>query len=101
MLCLSEHFEGIVMQSLQSQNSKLRCFFHLVNGQQAVLDEIGITVSNLEDAKAEALMAINELRRESEGTSNDDWKGWMLNVVCLEGNLLYSLNLDSDMRGDG
>jgi len=78
----------------------MRCFFHLVNGEQAILDEVGITVSNLEGVKAEALMAIGELRRESEGMSDDDWKGWMLNVVCLEGNLLYSLDLDSDETQD-
>jgi len=89
------------MQSLQTPSPKMRCFFHLVNGQQAILDEVGITVSDLEAAKAEALMAIDELRRESEGMSNDDWKGWTLNVVCLEGNLLYSVNLDSDMQENG
>lgn len=78
----------------------MRCFFHLVNGEQAILDEVGIAVSNLEAVKAEAMSAIGELRRESEGMSNDDWKGWMLNVVCLEGNLLYSLDLDSDSAHD-
>ena len=78
----------------------MRCFFHLVNGEQAILDEVGITVSNLEGVKAEALMAIGELRRESEGMSDDDWKGSMLNVVCLEGNVLYSLHLDSDETQD-
>jgi len=88
------------MQTFPTESSTMRCFFHLVNGEQAILDEVGITVSNLEGVKAEALMAIGELRRESEGMSDDDWKGWMLNVVCLEGNLLYSLDLDSDETQD-
>jgi hypothetical protein len=73
----------------------MRCFFHLVNGQQAILDEIGMMVSDLEAAKAEALTAISELRQEHEGTSNEDWKGWALNVVCRDGSLLYSIDLDS------
>ena len=71
----------------------MRCFFHLVNGREAILDEAGIEVADLETAKAEASRAIRELRRESGGAW-DEWSGWRLDIVCPEGSLLYSIGLD-------
>ena len=71
----------------------MRCFFHLVNGHEAILDEAGIEVADLETAKAEASRAIRELRRES-GAVSDEWSGWRLDIVCPEGSLIYSIGLD-------
>ncbi len=71
----------------------MRCFFHLVNGREAILDEAGIEVADLEMAKVQALKAIRELRQETAGAS-DDWNGWRLDIECSEGSLLYSIGLD-------
>jgi hypothetical protein len=71
----------------------MRCFFHLVNGREAILDEAGIEVADLETAKTQAVKAIRELRQEGSGTSNE-WSGWRLDIVCPEGSLLYSIGLD-------
>ncbi len=70
----------------------MRCFFHLVNGREAILDEAGIEVADLETAKTEASRAIRELRQE--GGAPDEWSGWRLDIVCPEGSLLYSIGLD-------
>jgi hypothetical protein len=70
----------------------MRCYFHLVNGAESILDDTGIEVSNLESAKAQAWEAINELRREADD-GNQDWGGWRLNIICPEGSLLASLPL--------
>ena len=70
----------------------MRCFFHLVNGREAILDEAGIEVADLETAKTEASRAIRELRQE--GGASDEWSGWRLDIVCPEGSLLYSIGLD-------
>ena len=70
----------------------MRCFFHLVNGREAILDEAGIEVADLETAKTEASRAIRELLQE--GGASDEWSGWRLDIVCPEGSLLYSIGLD-------
>jgi uncharacterized protein DUF6894 len=75
----------------------MRCFFHLVNGHEAILDEAGIEVSDLEMAKVQAMKAIRELRQESGGTTNE-WGGWRLDIVCPEGSLLYSIGLDATVH---
>jgi len=75
----------------------MHCFFHLVNGHETILDDTGIEVADLEMAKAEAQKAINELRQEYEGAI-EDWNGWRLDIVCPEGTLLYSINLDATLH---
>jgi hypothetical protein len=71
----------------------MRCYFHLVNSHETLLDDVGIEVPDLEMAKMEARNAIAELRQEDDG-STENWSGWRLDIVCAEGSLLYSLNLN-------
>jgi hypothetical protein len=68
-----------------------------VNGPEAILDDTGIEVSDLETAKAEALRAIAELRQEVGGAS-ENWDGWRFDIVCPEGSLLYSFNLNETLH---
>ena len=75
----------------------MRCFFNLVNCHETILDDIGIEVSDLEMAKAEARKAIAELRQEDHETG-ENWSGWRLDIVCPEGNLLHSLNLNISLH---
>ncbi len=70
----------------------MRCYFHLVNCHETILDDTGIEVSDLEIAKAEARKAIAELRQEDDETG-EDWSGWRLNIVCPKGSLLHSIEL--------
>jgi hypothetical protein len=75
----------------------MRCFFHLVNGHDTLPDDTGIEVSDLDVAKAHARKAIGELQQEDDGAAAD-WRGWRLNIVCLEGSLLHSLPLQVDFH---
>ena len=75
----------------------MRCFFHLVNGAEAILDDTGIEVPNLESAKAQAREAINELCREADDEAQD-WGGWRLNIICPEGSLLASMPLKQSLH---
>jgi hypothetical protein len=70
----------------------MRCFFHLVNGQETILDDTGVEVADLETAKVQARKAITELRQDDD-SALEDWSGWRLDIVCPEGNLLHSLDL--------
>jgi hypothetical protein len=70
----------------------MRCFFHLVNDHEEIVDNTGIEVHDLESAKVQALVAIHELRREI-GEEADDWSGWRLDIVCSRGSLLHTMAL--------
>jgi hypothetical protein len=75
----------------------MRCFFHLVNDHEEIVDNTGIEVQDLEGAKVEALLAITELRHEI-GAEVEDWSGWRLDIVCPEGTLLHSLPLNNTLH---
>ncbi len=72
----------------------MRCFYHLVNGHDTLLDDTGIEVSDLEVAKDHARLAIGELQQEDNGAAAD-WRGGRLDIVCPEGSLLHSLPLQA------
>lgn len=71
----------------------MRCYFHLVSYHDAILDETGIEVTDLEAAETEALKAIRELREE-EGDVSDDWQDWQLRVTDRSGQVFLSIPLD-------
>jgi hypothetical protein len=75
----------------------MRCFFHLVNDHEEIVDNTGIEVYDLESAKVQALLAITELRHEI-GAEIEDWSGWRLDIVCPEGTLLHSMLLNNTMH---
>ncbi len=66
----------------------MRCFFHLTNGEEELLDQEGIEVRSVDDARTEALRAIDELRRETHYLQ-EDWNGWTLRIVD-EGGMVHS-----------
>ncbi|HEV2565496.1 MAG TPA: hypothetical protein VGU19_10470 [Microvirga sp.] len=75
----------------------MRCFFHLVNDYEEIVDNSGIEVHDLENAKVQALLAITELRHEI-GAEIEDWSGWRLDIVCPQGTLLYSMLLNNTVH---
>jgi hypothetical protein len=75
----------------------MRCFFHLVNDFEEIVDNSGIEVHDLENAKVQALLAITELRHEI-GMDIEDWSGWRLDIVCPQGTLLHSMPLNSTVH---
>lgn len=75
----------------------MRCFFHLVNDHEEIVDDTGIEVHDLESAKAQALLAITELRLEI-GEEIEDWSGWRLDIVCSRGTLLHTMPLNNSVH---
>jgi len=69
----------------------MRCYFHLRNGCEEILDHEGLEVPDLESAKTEAQIAVCELCRETGCMT--DWQGWHLSIVCSRGNLLHAFPL--------
>jgi hypothetical protein len=70
----------------------MRCYFHLVNGQNELIDGEGVEVSDLLSAKAQALIAISELQQDAVG-SDEEWDGWCLHIHSTEGTFLLSIPL--------
>jgi hypothetical protein len=75
----------------------MRCYFHLVNSHEEILDDEGIEVQDLKGAKLHAQKAIRELRQEI-GEEAEGWRGWRLDVVCSEGSLLHSIPLSETLH---
>lgn len=75
----------------------MRCFFHLVNDHEEIVDNTGIEVHDLESAKVQALLAVTELRQEI-GEDIEDWAGWRLDIVCPQGRLLHSMPLNNTVH---
>jgi hypothetical protein len=71
----------------------MRCYFHLVNGHEAIPDDTGVEVSDLTTAQDMALQAIEDIREEAiqQGAS---WHGWRLDIVDRSGCVLLSIPLD-------
>jgi hypothetical protein len=67
----------------------MRCYFHLVNCYDAVLDDAGVEV--------EARKAIQELRQEDD-EPEDLWAGWQLNVTDAFGRVLLSIPLTTPLH---
>ena len=75
----------------------MRCYFHLVNCHDAVLDDTGVEVDDLDSAEAEARKAIQELRQEDD-EPEDLWAGWQLNVTDAFGRVLLSISLTTPLN---
>jgi citrate lyase beta subunit len=72
-----------------------------VSADQVILDaEGGVEVRDADQARAEALKAI-ETFREEDAQAARTWSGWTLSVFDTRGNLLFTLDLDSIVRGAG
>ena len=71
----------------------MRCYFHLVSYHDAIIDETGVEVMDLEVAEAEALKAIQDLWDE-DPQADEDWHTWHLNVTDQNGHVFLSIPLD-------
>lgn len=72
----------------------MHCFFHLINAGDKIIDNIGVDVADLTAARALALEAIEDLRREDPEAS-DGWEGWSLAITCASGRVLLSISLEA------
>lgn len=70
----------------------MRCYFNLVRGDDVIADPVGIEVEDIQQARIQALHAINEMREEM-GDAIDSWDDWRLEVVDSIGRTLFSVDL--------
>ena len=69
----------------------MRCYFNLEDRRSTILDEEGIEVADLAQARVQALIAATEV---SAGEPDvQQWEGWDLKVVDTAGDVLFRLPL--------
>ena len=74
--------------------TSLRCFFHLINGDEVLRDETGVEVESATEARTEALKVIDELRREDRRIQQS-WNGWRLRIVDETDRVLATIRLNA------
>lgn len=62
----------------------MRCFFHLIGEKEAIIDDDGVIVDDLEQARREAIRSITELLEDSI-ESGADWSGWRIDICDQSG----------------
>ena len=70
-----------------------RYYFHLVDGNDVILDEGGVEVADLEIARAEVIKAIVQFRRECPDTAIE-WVGWRIEVADAAGSIVLVIDLN-------
>jgi len=71
----------------------MRCYFHLVNEDETVPDEVGVEVADLAKAEEMARRAIKDIRNAALDLGAS-WQGWRLDIVAPSGQILASIPLD-------
>jgi hypothetical protein len=69
----------------------MRYYFNLINHTERILDDTGIEVSTPEQAQAQALKAVQEMRAEGEDSA--EWNDWRLEVSDAAGAVAFCVSL--------
>jgi hypothetical protein len=70
----------------------VRLYFHLVTDRETILDPEGVEVDSVDQALAEALRALDELRKENADAPRG-WSGWALNITTAGGEVILTVDL--------
>ena len=69
----------------------MRIYFHLKSAHEVILDVEGVEVSSVQEAREQALLAIEELRYQD----GQHWSGWTLAATDAARDVLFTVDLDS------
>ena len=83
-----------IQSSVLLKGATMRVYFHLRDTDQTIHDFMGVEVLDVEEARAEAMHAVEELWQE-DAAAVDSWSGWSLQAVDGSGRVLFCLDLDS------
>jgi hypothetical protein len=76
-----------------ARRQSIRIYFHLKDAHEVLVDVEGVEVSDPQEARVQAALALEELRP----TDVQYWSGWTLTAVDAAGRVLFSVDLDSDV----
>jgi hypothetical protein len=72
----------------------MRVYFHLRTEHSSIPDVQGVEVTDLEQARADALELLCDFRQE-DGCAVGDLSGWTLEATDAAGRVVFWLDLDS------
>lgn len=75
----------------------MRCYFNLISDDETMIDDEGVEVRDLDQAWAQALKAVMELRAEAEGELIE-WDRWRLEATDMNGNVLFTVKLTHNLQ---
>ena len=76
----------------------MRCYFHLTKGDEAMNDDQGLEIADLDQACAEAIEAVVQMHANNPRLT-DEFAGWTLTVVDDAGVVLFTVPLDLRTAG--
>ena len=68
----------------------MRCYFHLTKGEEIIRDDRGLELTEVAQARAEAIKAVAEMCDENPGLKSS---GWTLTVADASGNVHFTIQL--------
>lgn len=75
----------------------MRCYFNLISDDETMVDDEGVDVRDLDQAWAQALKAVMELRAEA-GEEMIEWDRWRLEATDANGNVLFTIKLTHNLH---
>ena len=70
------------------------CYFNLVEAFQTIVDDEGVEVADVDEARTLALEVIAEMIQQGEAQIAD-WRGWRLEVTDASGAVLFTISLSA------
>jgi hypothetical protein len=70
----------------------MRCYFHVINGSARIMDDVGIDVSDLDQARSEAIEAVREMRAQDPQLAKES-ACWALTTTDESGVVLFKIPL--------
>ncbi|WP_414473415.1 DUF6894 family protein [Microvirga sp. M2] len=75
----------------------MRCYFNLISDDETMIDDEGVEVRDLDQAWAQALKAVMELRAEADGEPIE-WDRWRLEATDGDGRVLFTIKLTHNLH---
>ena len=76
------------------EDGALRCHFNLVCAHQTLVDQEGVEVADVDQARTLAIEVALDMIRTGEAQITD-WRGWRLEATSGSGAVLFTLSLDA------
>jgi hypothetical protein len=72
----------------------MRCYFNLVSSHHTILDEEGLEVADMEEARTFAREAITEMTQDGVAEIAH-WRGWQMEARDASGTVLFTMGFDA------
>ena len=72
----------------------MHCYFNLVSSHHAIIDDEGLEVTNLEEARTFAREAVTEMVQDGVAEIAH-WRGWEMEARDASGTVLFTVDFDA------